>query len=201
VARTTRLNISVPTALQERLRKVKDHINVSQVCVAALERELGTREARPTVDAGQLERLVRRLQSNKERWSERGRQDGEQWAVETATRAELRAVSEHAPIGQLDGMTGGPGSPGGIGSLGEVPPGAGLPRSFELPAALDRWVHADAGVRVDDVRHGPKRTPQYSPGVAETVQRARAQIDLGAYLGGWTAAVGEIWKAVRPSLE
>jgi hypothetical protein len=42
---------------------------------------------------------------------------------------------------------------------------------------------------------------QYAPGVAGAVHRAQAQIDRGAYLGGWTAAVAEIWKAVRPALE
>jgi hypothetical protein len=217
VARTTRLNISVPSVLQERLRKVKDRINVSKVCVAALERELGTLEARPTVDAGQLERLIRRLQSNQERWSERGRRDGEHWAVETATRAELRWVGEAGgpgPTGPYDGAVPRPDREAGAGRLpapdesrdpGDPvsdPAGAvGLPRSFDLAAALDRWVHADVGVREGDLRYGPKRGPQYPPEVAEHVQRARAQIDLAGYLVGWTAAVREIWKAVRPALE
>ncbi len=201
MARTTRLNISVPVALSERLRKVDGRVNVSRVCVAALERELGVREARPTVDAAQLERLVQRLQSNKERWSERGRQDGERWAVETATRAELRAGGTHPLAAPPDGVAPGGGEAAAGAAPGEAPAGAGLPRSFDLARALDRWLHADAGVREGDVRFGLKGAPQYPPGVAEEVQRARAQIDLSAYLSGWGAAVAEIWKAVRPALE
>ena len=201
LARTTRLNISVPVALSERLRKEADRVNVSRVCVAALERELGVREARPTVDAGQLERLVQRLQSNRERWSERGRGDGERWAVETATRAELRAAGTHPPAAPPDGVLSGSGEAAAGAPPGAEAAGAGLPRSFDLAPALDRWLHADAGVREADVRSGPKGAPQYPPGVAEGVQRARAQIDLSAYLSGWGAAVAEIWKAVRPALE
>jgi len=100
LARTTRLNISVPVALSERLRKEADRVNVSRVCVAALERELGVREARPTVDAGQLERLVQRLQSNRERWSERGRGDGERWAVETAKTPSIGVASNTTEPGE-----------------------------------------------------------------------------------------------------
>jgi hypothetical protein len=201
LARTTRLNISVPVALSERLRKEGGRVNVSRVCVAALERELGVREARPTIDTGQLERLVQRLQSNRERWSERGRRDGERWAVETATRAELRAAGTHPPAAPPDGLSPGGDDTAAGAAPGEAPAGTGLPRSFDPAQALDRWLHADAGVREEDVRYRPKGAPQYPPGVAEGVQRARAQIDLSAYLSGWGAAVAEIWKAVRPALE
>jgi hypothetical protein len=201
LARTTRLNISVPVALYERLRKGDGRVNVSRVCVAALERELGVREARPTIDASQLERLVQRLQSNRERWSERGRRDGERWAVEMATRAELRAAGTHPPAAPPDGLPPGGGAAAAGEAPGGAPAGAGLPRSFDLARALDRWLHADAGVGEDDVCYGPGGAPPYPPGVGEGVQQARAQIDLSAYLSGWGAAVAEIWKAVRPALE
>jgi hypothetical protein len=189
MARTTRLNISVPTALQDRLKRVKDQVNVSKVCVAALERELERLEARPSVPAPQLERLIKRLQTNQDRWSERGRQDGERWAVEIAARSDLRRVGEGAPSSKGDG------------AAGASEP---LPPSFDLERALEAWVRRDAGVKDDDLHRyadGGRRPPRFPPALEEAVQRARAQVDEGAYRTGWTAAVREIWRAVRPALQ
>lgn len=183
MAKTSRVNISIPAGLHERLKRVKDKVNVSKVCVAALERELERLEARPTVSAAQLEQLIRRLQNNQERWAERGRQDGERWAVEVATRDELRQVGEVA--------------------AGEEGADTLLPRSFDLAAALEAWVYRDAGLSEAEIRDlgDGRRAPRYPPAVEAALRQARTQVDESAYRRGWTSAVRAIWKAVRPALQ
>jgi hypothetical protein len=186
VARNTRLNISVPVALQARLKPVKDTINVSKICVAALERELDRLEAPATVAPPKLERLIARLQTNKDRWLERGRQDGERWAVELAGRDDLRRVGESAP------------------PKGDSAPEEALPPSFDVPAALAAWVRRDAGVKEEDLQRyadGGRRPPRFPPPIEDAIQRAGRQVDESAYRAGWTAAVRDIWRAVRPALQ
>src|SRR5437867_8721153 len=81
-----RVNISVPDLLYERLDRLRDRVNVSRVCSAALEKELDMLETRPRPSDPDIERLLQRLLSGQERWYQRGREDGRRWAVETATR-------------------------------------------------------------------------------------------------------------------
>jgi hypothetical protein len=89
------MNISVPDALYERLDRLRDRVNASRVCAVALEKELDTLEARPAIADPEIEQLIQRLQSTKERWYQRGQQDGRRWAVDTASRHELSSAGTH----------------------------------------------------------------------------------------------------------
>ena len=84
-----RLNITIPDALYERLEQLRDRINLSKVCANALEKEVAMLERQPNITDPRIAHLVKRLQGTKERWYQRGHEDGFQWAVETATREEL----------------------------------------------------------------------------------------------------------------
>src|SRR5687768_3517996 len=96
-----RMNISVPDALHERLDRLRDRVNASRVCAVALEKELDTLEARPAIADPEIEQLIQRLQSTKERWYQRGQQDGRRWAVDTASRQELASVGTN--LGEAEG--------------------------------------------------------------------------------------------------
>lgn len=92
-----RLNISLPDALYARLERLRDRLNASRVCAVALEKELDVVEGRPAtaeVTEAQVDRLVERLRSARDRWYERGRQDGAAWAVERASAAELVHIGD-----------------------------------------------------------------------------------------------------------
>ena len=92
-----RLNISLPDALYARLERLRDRVNASRVCAVALEKELDMVEGRPVaagVMEAQVEQLVGRLRSAHDRWYERGRQDGAEWAVQRASAAELEHIGE-----------------------------------------------------------------------------------------------------------
>src|SRR5690349_16319221 len=88
-----RLNITIPDALYERLEELRDRINLSKVCANALEKEVAMLERQPNITDPRIAQLLKRLQGTKERWYQRGREDGIQWAVETATRDELHLVA------------------------------------------------------------------------------------------------------------
>ncbi len=92
-----RLNISIPDALYERLDRLRDRVNASKVCAAALEKELTMIES-PTVAEDSPDtkaaRLVERLRTEPEKWLNHGRKAGETWAVEVATLNELTEVEQ-----------------------------------------------------------------------------------------------------------
>ncbi len=90
-----RLNITLPDALYARLERLRDRINLSKVCATALEKEVTMLEEQPAFTDPRIARLVQRLQSTRERWHQRGYEDGIQWAVELATRDELQNVALH----------------------------------------------------------------------------------------------------------
>jgi len=90
-----RLNITLPDALYARLEQLRDRINLSKVCALALEKEVTMLEGQPTITDPRIARLVQRLQSTRERWHQRGYEDGIGWAVELATRDELQSVANH----------------------------------------------------------------------------------------------------------
>ena len=90
-----RLNITLPDALYARLEQLRDRINLSKVCATALEKEVIMLEGQPTITDPRIARLLQRLQSTRERWYQRGYEDGFQWAVELATRDELQSVATH----------------------------------------------------------------------------------------------------------
>ena len=93
-----RLNLTIPDDLYERLERLRDRVNVSKVCAVALTKELDMLEisSAPSAET-KVQRLVQRLlrqRDDRERWYQRGRHDGENWAIERATPEELQMVSE-----------------------------------------------------------------------------------------------------------
>lgn len=94
-----RLNISVPDPVYERLDRLRDRLNASRVCTAALEQELDRIEGRPAAPAAQklghiVDRIVDRLEGKRDEWYRRGREDGQVWAAEVASLKELHRVGE-----------------------------------------------------------------------------------------------------------
>jgi len=89
-----RVNISIPDALHGRLERVRDRVNVSRLCTVALERELDMIEARPSVTDPKIAQLVERLKGSWGQGYDRGHEDGMQWGVEEATRADLQEAAE-----------------------------------------------------------------------------------------------------------
>jgi hypothetical protein len=95
-----RLNITIPDVLYARLEQLRDRINLSKVCATALEKEVTMLEGQPITDP-RIARLLQRLQGARERWYQRGYEDGIQWAVDLATRDELQSVAIY--LADLDG--------------------------------------------------------------------------------------------------
>jgi ribosome modulation factor len=96
-----RLNITLPDVLYARLEQLRDRINLSKVCATALEKEVTMLEGQPPITDPRIARLLQRLQSARERWHQRGYEDGIQWAVDLASRDELQSVAIH--LAELDG--------------------------------------------------------------------------------------------------
>ncbi|HTK05719.1 MAG TPA: hypothetical protein VL485_00995 [Ktedonobacteraceae bacterium] len=96
-----RLNITLPDVLYARLEQLRDRINLSKVCAIALEKEVMMLEGQPTITDPRIAQLLQRLQSTRERWHQRGYEDGVEWAVELATRDELQGVATH--LAEQDG--------------------------------------------------------------------------------------------------
>lgn len=90
-----RLNITLPDTLYARLEQLRDRINLSKVCATALEKEVKMLEGQPPISDPRIAQLLQRLQSTRERWHQRGYDDGITWAVELATRDELWSVATH----------------------------------------------------------------------------------------------------------
>jgi ribosome modulation factor len=96
-----RLNITLPDVLYARLEQLRDRINLSKVCATALEKEVTMLEGQPPITDPRIAQLLQRLQSTRERWHQRGYEDGIQWAVDLATRDELQSVATH--LAEQDG--------------------------------------------------------------------------------------------------
>src|SRR2546429_1760020 len=96
-----RLNITLPDVLYARLEQLRDRINLSKVCATALEKEVTMLEGQPPITDPRIAQLLQRLQSTRERWHQRGYEDGVQWAVDLATRDELQSVATH--LAEQDG--------------------------------------------------------------------------------------------------
>jgi hypothetical protein len=133
-----RLNLTIPDPLYERLERLRDRVNVSKVCAVALTKELdmleGTMSGAVTED-NKVQRLVQRFlrkREAKERWYQRGRHDGEQWAVERATLEELRMLGEEWDEDHIEG----------IDDLDEIADEDEFP-TLNIRELLKRWVAAD----------------------------------------------------------
>jgi ribosome modulation factor len=96
-----RLNITLPDVLYARLEQLRDRINLSKVCATALEKEVMMLEGQPPITDPRIAQLLQRLQSTRERWHQRGYEDGIGWAVDLATRDELQSVATH--LAEQDG--------------------------------------------------------------------------------------------------
>jgi hypothetical protein len=213
-----RLNLTVPDPLYERLDRLRDRVNVSKICATALERELDMLEGQfrpfsnqmkaptlesPSAESGaeptpldpRLQQLVQRLQGTRERWYQRGRQDGDQWAIESATREQLMSIAKETE--NWDGLRLMQGThPSEFDRAIRATQGshasgfAHTIKEFRLEEHLDRWLAEEAEVQEE------VPTPQQQ----ERIARARAGLDEAAYLQGWRDAVKETWQAVAPAL-
>ena len=96
-----RLNITLPDVLYARLEQLRDRINLSKVCATALEKEVTMLEGQPNITDPRIAQLLQRLQSTRERWHQRGYEDGIGWAVDLASRDELQSVAIH--LAEQDG--------------------------------------------------------------------------------------------------
>lgn len=132
-------------------------------------------------------RLVERLQGARDRWHQRGRTDGEAWAIDSATREQLMWVATQ--MDRWDGLRlSREANPKEL-RVGDSPT-IHIFESFRVADHLDRWVAEDAGVQED------LPTPEQQGQLA----RAREGLDEAAYLQGWRDAVRDVWLAVAPAL-
>jgi hypothetical protein len=169
-----RQTISLPDALAERLDRLKDRLNLSKVCAAALERECNMLEGMGRAAADPMvAQAIERLQTDADRWYRRGYEDGRKWAGELATRDALVLVStpkaQRTPEQDRE-----------------------LAIFVDSAARVRPWLEADAdGPRVhreihavsqEDIRHG-------------------LSVDKGAYETGWTDGAREVAKVVLAALK
>jgi hypothetical protein len=176
-----RLNLTIPDPLYERLERLRDRVNVSKVCALALEKELvmleGTAAAAAVPGDAKVQRLVQRFlrqRQAKERWHQRGRHDGEQWAVERASLEELRRVGEEWDEEQIADAE----------SLDEVIDRDEFP-TLDARELLQRWAAADRSESGQEAREAA----------------AEVEVDWRAYLQGWHQGARELWRAAKPVLQ
>jgi hypothetical protein len=215
-----RLNITIPDALYARLEQLRDRINLSKVCATALEKEVTMLEGQPNITDPRIARLLQRLQSMRERWYQRGYDDGIQWAVELATREELQGVATH--LAAQDGQQlavlfrkmhfhqqaitlsvpphpqAPPLHPPVVQHAAPLPP---LP-----PASQIKFYH-QAGVPfsglpesfrpAEHLQYWENQDREMSGQPGETM---RVEVDEAAYLEGWRDAIKGIWQTISPVL-
>ncbi len=167
-----RLNLTIPDALYERLESLRDRVNVSKVCAAALTKELDMLEG-STVLAGdaKVQRMVQRFlreREYKERWYQRGRQDGEEWAIERATMDELERINDEWDEDTLNDAD----------DIGDLDLDDDDFPTVNYRETLKRWSHEDR---------------QSAGGAVE--------VDWKEYLRGWYHGVRELWRAARHVLQ
>jgi hypothetical protein len=194
-----RMNISIPDPLYERLDRLRDRVNASKVCASALEKELDMIEGRTAPADPDIEKLVQRLLSHRERWYERGREDGKRWAVSEATREQLYQAAD-----EMAGEDGG--------ELARV-----VRRrdhhlrktigGYDFRAAVERWSRADQGDRaptatadVPDWSAAPSDDEGNHDDRGGPMDRIHPDVDLASYMEGWRDVIQEIWKAVKARL-
>ena len=197
-----RMNISVPDPLYERLDRLRDRVNASKVCASALEKELDMIEGRTAPADPDIEKLVQRFLSSRERWYERGREDGKRWAVSEATREQLYQAAD-----ELEGEDGAELAHAvrrRQNHLRKIFGGYDFHAAVDrwMAEAVDRWQAADAGVRPaggdedDDEDEDAERDERGRP-----VPGFSPEVDLASYMEGWRDVVQEIWKAVKARLK
>ena len=154
-----------------------------------------------------IEKLVQRLLGSRERWYERGREDGKRWAVSEVTREQLYQAAD-----ELEGEE------------GEELAHAVRRRqqhlrrvfgAYDFHAALERWAHADASDRPSAGSAASVETPSWSASQDDDgddddvdhdergrpVPAISPDVDLASYMEGWRDVLQEIWKAVKARLK
>jgi len=184
-----RVNISIPDPLYERLDRQRDRINASRVCASALEKELDMIEGRTAVADPEIAQLVQRLQTARERWHKRGREDGKRWAVQTASRQELYRAKDH-----LEGEDGA--------ELAEYlrhrhEKLRALFGGYDFEAAINRWVREDkSGAEFRIERDEDDEDASFR----RADQEGRPDVDAAGYMEGWRDVIEEIWQVVSAAL-
>jgi len=184
-----RVNISIPDSLYERLDRQRDRINASRVCASALEKELDMIEGRTAVADPEIAQLVQRLQTARERWYKRGREDGKRWAVQIASRQELYRAKDY-----MEGEDGA--------ELAEALRDRHerlrtILGGYDFEAAINRWVQEDkTGVefRLERDDHDEDESFQRAD------REARPDVDAAGYMEGWRDVIDEIWQVVSAAL-
>jgi hypothetical protein len=214
-----RLNITLPDMLYARLEQLRDRINLSKVCALALEKEVTMLEGQPNITDPRIARLLQRLQSTRERWHQRGYEDGLQWAVELATRDELQSVATHlaeqdgqqlAALFQMQGNLHFTTSHSPSPAPHTHPPLPPAPGMSPMPSVSEfGFHHHHAGIPfpgfpqsfhpAERIRHWEDQDREMS-GQAPQGEAARIEVDETAYLEGWRDAVKGIWQTIAPAL-
>lgn len=217
-----RLNITIPDVLYARLEQLRDRINLSKVCAIALEKEVTMLEGQPNITDPRIARLVQRLQSTRERWYQRGYDDGIQWAVELATREELQSVATHlaAQDGrqlatlflhrhshQQDITLLVPPDPQAPPLYPPVAHAVSLQPMLPAPQIVSHHHHHLAGVPFlgfPESFHPAERLQYWENQDREMSgqqsEATRIEVDGAAYLEGWRDAIKGIWQTVSPAL-
>ncbi len=191
---TVRLSVTIPSTLHERLEGMRDRVNVSRVCTVALEKELDMLEARPAIADPKIAQLVERLKGSTQRWYDHGHEDGMQWGVEKARRADLQDAA--TTFRMYDGRElFEPYLQGPENNDNEEKGGAAyaLPGVDNLADREKLWVALDLGME-GEPSWGEDRDAR------ARFDAAYADVDDAAYLEGWRDALVELWSAVAPAL-
>ncbi len=190
---TIRLSVTIPSTLHERLEGMRDRVNVSKVCTVALEKELNMLEARPSIADPKIAQLVERLKGSTQRWYDHGHEDGMQWGVAEARRADLQDAAIN--FRTYDGRELFQPYMGDREDNDEQEQGGAryaLPGVGDLSAREKLWVVRDLGL---------EREPTYASGEARArFDTAYADVDDAAYLEGWRDALVALWDAVALAL-
>lgn len=184
-----RVNISIPDSLYERLDRLRDRVNASRVCATALEKELDMIEGRTAIADPEIAQLIQRLQTARERWYKRGREDGKRWAVQVASRQELYRAKDH-----LEGEDGA--------ELAEYlrrrhDQLRNLFGGYDFEAAINNWLRGDQAGAVFRVEAEDEDDDSF--GRAD--RSARADVDTAGYMEGWRDVTEEIWQVVSSALQ
>jgi len=192
-----RLNISIPDPLHARLERLRDTLNLSEICTMALDRAVAVAEAQPAGGDPLVAQMLERLQTAKDLWHGRGVEDGRQWAALRGTLDELQAMAgttahqlyERIEYEEESGDNDEGDEEGG------GPPGTPLPATFSLAEAVERWVGEDTG----------ELTAADASGTAAAVayrirEAARKRVEYRAYLEGWLSGVNMMVAALRKGL-
>lgn len=216
-----RLNITVPDVLYARLEQLRDRINLSKVCATALEKEVIMLEGHPPITDPRIARLLQRLQSTRERWHQRGYEDGIQWAVDLASRDELQSVAIY--LAELDGRQLAEffqmrGEVGITTHLAPPPPHVAI--SMQSPMSEGNIASGAVHLLKSAHQHRvgkpfpgfptsfhPDQRLQYwqeqdreRSTEAAQGEAVRIEVDESAYLEGWRDAVKGIWQTISPAL-